>query len=118
MLHAAEDTAAPLNALREALATATASIAQYAAESSSECPHNAVGAAPGSPEADALLRELLVALDSDTPDHAFSLLTALAPVFPAETGEALRHCLDNFDFRAAEVLVHQLAAQLGMALEG
>ncbi|NRR31122.1 response regulator [Oxalobacteraceae bacterium] len=114
VLHAAGDPAVALQALASALATALASIAEYAAEQASAA---MPAAAPGGGETDTLMRALLVALDSDTPDCTHALLAALAPVLSAELSAALRNCIDNFDFRGAEALVHQAAPQLGMAWE-
>jgi len=63
------------------------------------------------------MRELLAALDGDTPDRASALLATLAPLLPAGVADMLGEHIDNFDFRAAEALVRQAVAQLGMALE-
>ena len=111
--HAAGDAGAPLDALGAALATALASIAGFAAEPSApDAPPAGDGAA-----AAALMRELLAALDGDTPDRASALLATLAPLLPAGVADTLGEHIDNFDFRAAEALVRQAVAQLGMALE-
>ena len=63
-----------------------------------------------------LLRELLRALDRDTPDQAEPVLAALAAVLPNPQWCALRAHVDGFDFRAAEAEVAVVAAALGIDL--
>ena len=64
-----------------------------------------------------LLRELLRALDTDSPDAAEPLLVSLAPALPGRALTAIRTRLEDFDFRGAERLVHQVAAEFGITME-
>lgn len=63
------------------------------------------------------LAELLVALDTDTPDRANQLLDTLMGAFPPNTLTPVRTCIDDFDFRGAETRVRQLARQSGIQLK-
>lgn len=60
-----------------------------------------------------LLKELIRALNTDTPDEANRILDALSGTISAEDLLSLRSCIDDFDFRAAEIIAHRLINQLG-----
>ncbi len=64
-----------------------------------------------------LLSALLRALDTDSPDHANELLGQLAPSLHAGALVPVQGCVDNFDFRAAETMVRQLASELAIDLK-
>lgn len=59
-----------------------------------------------------LLAELLRALDTDNPDSANHLLEKLMPMLAADALTQVGRCVDDFDFRGAEVLVQTLMCQL------
>jgi len=111
---AASDSSELLTQLQVAFDTTIASISLFTATAQTE---------PISPvvtdikKATPLLHELILALDTDTPDHANQLLNSLAAVLPQTALAPIQNCIDSFDFRGAEVLVHQLAHQLGITLE-
>lgn len=60
----------------------------------------------------AMLDELIRALNTDTPDEANRILDALTGTLADEDLSALRTCIDNFDFRAAETIAHRLMIQI------
>lgn len=99
--------------LQLALDTVSASILLFTADS-----HTAAAPAiADSARAAELFPELMQALDTDSPDYAIKLLDDLIPVLPSAALLPLRNCIDNFDFRGAEVLVRGLAEQLGINFE-
>ena len=59
---------------------------------------------------DAALRHVLAALQSDDPSVIEPTLPALAGVFENDAYKAICACVDTFDFRGAETLVHTLVA--------
>ncbi|WP_343732895.1 response regulator [Duganella sp.] len=101
------DVSGLIKQLRTALATVLASAATLAAQPGTPPP--VPGAMSGQSAPD-LLRELLACLDQDNPDAATALLAALAPKLPAGALDAVRVCLDGFDFRGAEAEVRALIA--------
>jgi PAS domain S-box-containing protein len=116
VLHQGADIDSLAAALQQAVDTVAASLAQWQASTANP----AAGGAGGGVDADVLrplLRELLAALDRDSPRHAEPALVALAAHLPADKLVALRECVDAFDFRAAEVQVRTLAAESGISLE-
>src|SRR5690606_17241161 len=60
----------------------------------------------------AMLNELIRALNTDTPDEANRILDTLTGTLVAEDLSTLRTCIDDFDFRAAETIAHQLMDQI------
>ncbi|GGE98758.1 hypothetical protein GCM10011611_00340 [Aliidongia dinghuensis] len=64
-----------------------------------------------------LLLELLQALDTDNPDGAERLLGSSPNDIPAPVVAAIQARLDDFNFRGAEELVHQFAADFGISLK-
>ncbi|SFU28540.1 hybrid sensor histidine kinase/response regulator [Pseudoduganella namucuonensis] len=111
--HTGGDVGAALRALRDALDTACASIAAYAGGEAAAAPPPAAGNA----DAAALVRDLLIALDTDAPDSAIGLLDRLAPLLPAGVVAEIRGRVDDFDFRGAEALTLGLITELGLELE-
>ncbi len=63
------------------------------------------------------LIELLYALDTDAPDRANRILAALAHSLPSGVLGPVQDCVDNFDFRAAEAKVKDLARELAIELK-
>ncbi|GAB2867179.1 hypothetical protein GCM10027277_40200 [Pseudoduganella ginsengisoli] len=110
--HDGGDIAGALRALQDALAVACASIAAYAGTD----PVPAADTAAGGDTA-TLLRELLLALDTDAPDRANGILTQLAPMISPASAAQLRGHIDDFDFRAAEAAALGLMTELGLELE-
>jgi CheY-like chemotaxis protein len=112
------DAAGLIAQLRGALATALESIAALASQversgAAGQAAPAAVQVAtedgpPSPPVAEELLAALLECLDQDNPDVAAPLLSALAPLLPAEAVSAVRSRLDDFDFRGAEAEVRAL----------
>ncbi|CAN7551920.1 response regulator [Pseudoduganella sp. LjRoot289] len=118
--YAGGDIGAALGALQTALNTACASIARYVGGDEDAPPaaeHPASPAAPPGADGAVLLRELLLALDTDAPDSATAVLDRLAPLIPAGAAAELRERIDGFDFRAAETLALGLISDLGLELE-
>ncbi|HWV14857.1 MAG TPA: response regulator [Cellvibrio sp.] len=117
LISSANDSAPTLQRLQLALDIATESIAKFTA-----APAAKKGEATSPTVADIakianILPELRRALDTDTPDSASELLDKLENIFPLAEITPLRNCIEGFDFRGAEVLVDQLADQLGITLE-
>lgn len=117
MISPANDSGPTLQRLQLALDIATESIAKFTA-----APAAKKGDASSLTSADiakiaSILPELMRALDTDTPDSASELLDKLENIFPLAEITPLRNCIEDFDFRGAEVLVDQLADQLGITLE-
>ena len=111
------DPGALLPALRGALATVLASIAEltrHVAETGkvAAVAHQAEGGNTAGQDTAALalhaqttrqlLLELLACLDQDNPDVAAPLLAVLAPRLPADAIALVQSRLDDFDFRGAE----------------
>ncbi len=96
--------------LRVALDEAFASIALLGAD------QPAIDAQLDVEQAVPLLRTLLGALDTDAPDQANNILAQLAPSLPGGALVPIQACVDNFDFRAAETMVRQLARELAIEL--
>jgi signal transduction histidine kinase/DNA-binding response OmpR family regulator/HPt (histidine-containing phosphotransfer) domain-containing protein len=112
--HEGGDIAAALRALQDALAVACASIVAYASAAGADAPPQQAAAGG---DAAALLRELLLALDTDAPDRAIALLDQLAPLIAAAKVAQLRNRIDDFDFRGAEALALSLIMEPGLELE-
>ena len=79
---------------------------------------------PPSPDASAAadidsgqLQALLAALNRDNPAPAEQALEKLAASLPVERLQAIRSCIDDFDFRGAEQATLALAQQLDLKLE-
>ncbi|MRV73096.1 response regulator [Duganella sp. FT92W] len=110
--HEGGDIATALRALQDALAIACASIIAYAGADTAPSPEMSGGGDTG-----ALLRELLLALDTDSPDRASAVLNRLAPLISSSATAQIRGRIDDFDFRAAEALALGLVTELGLELE-
>ena len=113
------DALAELATLEQAFSRACEAIAAYTAE-----PQGAGGAADpaASPPADktrtrALLAELLAALDRDNPDMAAPVLQQLGGLLPTAKLTPVRASVEDFDFRRAEQLARDLAAELNEQME-
>lgn len=65
----------------------------------------------------ALVAQLLQALDTDTPDQSNRLLADLALELPPHMLKQVVACVDDFDFRAAEVQVRHLLDELNIVLK-
>lgn len=103
------------NRLQTALDTAIASIFLFTAEK-----NNQTDVEPDVVDIEQvkkILPKLMKALDTDAPDQALTLLDDLAVVFPPAALASVRACVDDFDFRGAEILVRGLADQLGITVE-
>jgi CheY-like chemotaxis protein len=101
-------------ALQTALDTVLSSLADWQAPAS---PAETVSADGNLTAATPLLRELLAALDRDSPRHAEPILMALAAHLPAAPLQAIGERIDAFDFRGAEARTRAEAARLGISLE-
>jgi hypothetical protein len=64
-----------------------------------------------------LLAELLAALDRDNPDLATPVLQQLDGLLPAARLAPIGASVDDFDFRRAEQLARELAAELNEQME-
>ncbi|KQV49140.1 hypothetical protein ASC95_15985 [Pelomonas sp. Root1217] len=96
-----------------AFAQALRSIAAFTADAAA----NEAQPAPANPPVDkarvnALLHELLDALDSDNPDLATPVLQRLDGLLPQAALVALLASVEEFDFRRAEQMVRQLVNEL------
>ena len=112
------DSAAALAAIEAALEQACASIATLGAGAASPAATVAAPAAPPDPDTLAtLFTALRYTLDQDEPDGALPLLDALEVHLGSAPVQALRACLDNFDFRGAESAAQQLAESLAIPQE-
>ena len=106
-----EDLVAESHQLRDALDRTLAAIGQLARPPAEPA---RPAEAPIDPDrAGPLLDAMLRALDTDSPDRAEELLVELAPLLPTERISELSVCLEAFDFRAAETVVHRLVADIG-----
>lgn len=101
------------NRLREALKTAMVSIEQFLGEDEED-------AKPLSPTEvgvlQPLLKEALAALDTDSPDAIEVIIEKLASYLSKNQLQPLCQAVENFDFRAGEQAVRQLAEQLGLSM--
>jgi hypothetical protein len=93
-------------ALRAAFGVALASIATLERENGTAPATDPTD--PTDPRLPGLLDELARALDRDDPDRIEPALSALAAIVPQESLSAVRACVDNFDFRGAEVCARAL----------
>ncbi|MBI3283445.1 MAG: response regulator [Burkholderiales bacterium] len=114
-LEAGGDRGLALRELQSALATAFASIALLTKQQEQDMSARTV--VTDASLAGPLLKELLLALDADTPDPANKILDALAPALPSDTLTPLHACIDDFDFRGAETLARRLADSLTIAMK-
>jgi signal transduction histidine kinase/DNA-binding response OmpR family regulator len=110
--HEGADLAMPLRTLQDALAIACASIIAYAGTDKEPPPQ-----ADGNDDAAALLRALLLALDTDAPDRASEVLHQLAPRISGSVAAQLQSRIDDFDFRGAEAIALDLIAELGLEVK-
>ena len=110
----ASDVKAALLSLQAALATALASIADYAADNEMLSTSATVVTNGKAPR---LLKEVLQALNADDPSVVEPLLKELCSQLPSEQLTTLMSAVDNFDFRSGEIATRRIAAQLGIILE-
>jgi CheY-like chemotaxis protein len=111
------DVLATLGPLQDAFTRACAAIAAYTAEAG-----NGEPAAAPQPPADnartkALLDELLAALDRDNPDLVTPVLQQLGGLLPAARLAPIGASVEDFDFRRAEQMARELAAELNEQME-
>ncbi len=112
------DTGTALATIQLTLAQACDSIATLGAAAGQPAVSAPPAATPPDREQVAtLLTALHYTLDQDEPDGALTLLDALEVQLGSAPLQALRTCLDNFDFRAAEAAALQLAVSLSIAAE-
>lgn len=102
--------------LRRALADALESIGSFSALQGSAAAPGAVRAASVGSEVGILLHRLLTALDRDEPGEAEPIIRGLSACLPAEQTMALRHAVEDFDFREAERATRRLASALGIII--
>ncbi|NDP58628.1 MAG: response regulator [Oxalobacteraceae bacterium] len=116
-----QDAAPVLQQLHTALTLTLQAIAQYAPAlaAPADDPEQGSGELPESDRSgvQGLLRDLLVALDSDSPTPVEPLLAALANRLPRAALAAVRECVHEFDFRGAEAAVRLLAQQHQLQLK-
>jgi CheY-like chemotaxis protein len=119
---ASEDDPAPaLDGLRLALLQAVAAIEQFAPLAvPASVPEPEALAAAQSPiglvDLEALLSDLMLALDGDDPEPVEPLLTTLARHVSKKQLETIASCVRDFDFRGAEAGTSILAEELGCTL--
>ncbi|AXE31321.1 hypothetical protein DK842_16300 [Chromobacterium phragmitis] len=65
-----------------------------------------------------LLRQMLQALDSDSLEEIEPAFAQLTFILPVESLQGMRQAIEDFSFRIAENLLHQLAAGYGLTLKG
>jgi len=106
----AGDPSMALDRLQSAIDIALASISLFTTEETGQRAGQPV--VTDKKQAAPLLAELLQALDSDNPDQAEPILDALARSLSPNVLLPLRTCIDNFDFRGAETIARQIAADL------
>jgi signal transduction histidine kinase/CheY-like chemotaxis protein/HPt (histidine-containing phosphotransfer) domain-containing protein len=111
------DVLAELEPLQEAFARACRAIAAYTAEAGGGEPAAAPRPPADQARAKALLDELLAALDRDNPDLATPVLQQLDGLLPAARLAPIGASVDDFDFRRAEQLARELAAELNEQME-
>jgi hypothetical protein len=131
VLAAGSDPTLALEQLRHAVAQAVFEIAQFAPQrqESTQTPAQEQTQEPvqeqdfGAPQPpvgqvalSALLRDLLLALDGDSPGPVEPVLAALAPQLPQQQFDRLVECVRGFDFRGAETCALALAKQHGISL--
>ncbi|MGE5471244.1 MAG: response regulator [Bacteroidota bacterium] len=115
-LHAGRPFQPHAEALQEAIDIVLGSLESWQ-EADAEAPAAGSLAEINNPAVASLLRELLAALDRDSPRHAEPLLAELAAYLPAEMLAGIREHIDAFDFRGGEARVRDLAAGLGITWE-
>jgi signal transduction histidine kinase/DNA-binding response OmpR family regulator len=108
----ASDLPEAIGRLESALNTALSSITLFSAEDAAPAPTQQVPIALD--KIAPILAELLRALDTNSPVRANQLLNDSSAVLPQDAMANLRSRIDDFDFRGAESVVHNLAAQLGI----
>jgi len=114
VLKAKADAHGALLGLQQALQVADSSIAIYAASAPNP------SAAPQTldrAQLTPLLERTLEELGHDTPDGVEPLLLELEALLTPYQTAALRHAVEDFDFRAGEAAVHALAATLRLSLK-
>jgi PAS domain S-box-containing protein len=135
VLAAGSDPTLVLEQLRHAVAQAVVEIAQFAPqrqeptqtpaqeqtqEQTQEPAQEQDSGAPQPPAAQAalsaLLQDLLLALDGDSPGPVEPVLAALAQQLPQQQFDRLVECVRGFDFRGAETCALALAKQHGISL--
>ena len=115
ILKAGADPSSALLGLQQALQVAGSSIASYAGTgptSPTSAPHT-----PDQAQLRRWLERTLVELGHDTPEGVEPVLLELEALLTREQTAALRHAVEDFDFRAGEAAVHALAATLQLSLE-
>ena len=119
MLRAGQDPAAALAGLHAALATALASIAQFAPDNAADAAPVAVatGLAVDAQQLAPVLARLLLACDSDSMSPVRPVLAELLRLLPPASLAELTEALHAYDFRGAEVAIRRLAESFHLALE-
>ena len=119
LLRAGHDPAAALAGLRAALATALASIAQFAPDDAAhEAPVAvATGLAVDAQQLAPVLARLLLACDSDSMSPVRPVLAELLRLLPPASLAELTEALHAYDFRGAEAAIRRLAESCHLALE-
>ena len=116
ILRAGQDPAAALAGLRAALATALASIAQFAPDE--EAPVAvAAGLAVDAQQLAPVLARLLLACDSDSMSPVRPVLAELLRLLPPASLAELTEALHAYDFRGAEAAIRRLAESCHLASE-
>jgi HPt (histidine-containing phosphotransfer) domain-containing protein len=105
--HAETDRREGVRLLGAALETAFMSIKKFVAQAGPA----ETSQPSGAPLHDQLV-ELLAALDRDSPDHANKIVEAMNGKSDRISIEQIQTCIDNFDFRGAEAVVHKLLNNL------
>ena len=119
LLRAGQDPAAALAGLRAALATALASIAQFAPDDAAHAAPVAVatGLAVDAQQLAPVLARLLLACDSDSMSPVRPVLAELLRLLPPASLAELTEALHAYDFRGAEAAIRRLAESFHLALE-
>ncbi|MEB0136511.1 response regulator [Actimicrobium sp. CCC2.4] len=116
-----QDTGPALQQLHAALTLTLQAIARYAPALAPQPDKPEVRSVallePDRSDLQSLLRNLLIALDSDSPAPVEPLLAALATRLPRAALAPLREYVHGFDFRAAEAAVRLLARQHELELK-
>lgn len=116
-LNVTQDVGALLVRLQETLAIVLASIERYAPADETSAHDSPPVTAAEADQPAMLLGALMRALDTDDPDGIEPVLEALSALIPADGASVLRGHVADFDFRAAEAAVRDLAARMGVVLE-
>jgi signal transduction histidine kinase/CheY-like chemotaxis protein/HPt (histidine-containing phosphotransfer) domain-containing protein len=111
------DVLATLGPLQDAFTRACAAIAAYTAEAGNGEPAAAPQPPADNARAKALLDELLAALDRDNPDLVTPVLQQLGGLLPAARLAPISASVEDFDFRRAEQMARELAAELNEQME-